>query len=68
MDFIFINDNLTAIMIVVVNSISSLVHYYSRFYMEGDPHLPRFLSYLSFFTFLMLILVSSSNLVQLFIG
>jgi len=66
--FSITNDNLTAIMLVVVLSISTLVHYYSRSYMEGDPHLSRFLSYLSFFTFLMLILVSSSNLIQLFVG
>lgn len=66
--FTFINDNLTAVMLVVVISISSIVHFYSKSYMEGDPHLPRFLSYLSLFTFLMLILVTSSNLVQLFIG
>ena len=61
-------DGLTAVMLVVVTSISLLVHIYSTEYMGSDPHLPRFLSYLSLFTWFMLILVTSSNLLQLFIG
>ncbi len=61
-------DFLTAVMLVVVTSISLMVHLYSTEYMGGDPHLPRFMSYLSLFTWFMLILVTSSNLLQLFIG
>lgn len=61
-------DSLTAVMLIVVTFISLLVHIYSIEYMANDPHLPRFMSYLSFFTFFMLILVTSSNLVQMFIG
>lgn len=55
-------------MLVVVTSISLAVHSYSREYMQQDPHLPRFVSYLSLFTFFMLILITSNNLPQLFIG
>lgn len=55
-------------MILVVCSISGLVHFYSVEYMNGDPHRPRFMCYLSFFTFFMLILVSSHNLLQMFVG
>jgi NADH-quinone oxidoreductase subunit L len=61
-------DSLTAVMLVVVTTISSLVHLYSIGYMEEDPYRPRFFSYLSFFTFAMLMLVTSDNLVQLFFG
>lgn len=61
-------DSLTAIMLIVVTSVSALVHIYSTGYMEGDPHIPRFMSYLSLFTFLMIVLVTSENYVQLFIG
>jgi len=61
-------DSLTAIMLIVVTSISTLVHIYSTEYMKGDPHVPRFMSYLSLFTFFMLILVSADNILQLFIG
>ena len=64
----FYYDELTACMLVVVTTISCLVHLYSTSYMAGDPHLPRFMSYLSLFTFFMLILISSNNFVQLFIG
>ena len=64
----FYYDELTACMLVVVTTISCLVHLYSTSYMDGDPHLPRFMSYLSLFTFFMLILISSNNFVQLFIG
>jgi NADH-ubiquinone oxidoreductase chain 5 len=64
----FCFDSLTAIMIVVVTFISSLVHLYSTEYMENDPHLPRFMSYLSLFTFFMLILVTADNFLQMFVG
>ncbi|MFM7985589.1 MAG: proton-conducting transporter membrane subunit, partial [Candidatus Fonsibacter sp.] len=55
-------------MLVVVNSVSALVHIYSIGYMKQDPHKPRFFSYLSFFTFTMLVLVTSDNFLQLFFG
>jgi NADH-quinone oxidoreductase subunit L len=61
-------DALTAVMLVVVNTISSLVHLYSIGYMDEDPYRPRFFSYLSLFTFAMLMLVTADNLVQLFFG
>src|SRR5215472_3591682 len=61
-------DPLTAVMLVVVTTVSSLVHLYSIGYMADDPYKPRFFSYLSFFTFAMLMLVTSDNLVQLFFG
>nr|YP_009158772.1 NADH dehydrogenase subunit 5 [Crella elegans]AKO90229.1 NADH dehydrogenase subunit 5 [Crella elegans] len=61
-------DSLTSIMLIVITSISALVHIYSTGYMFGDPHIPRFMSYLSLFTFLMIVLVTSDNYVQLFIG
>src|SRR6266853_2416024 len=61
-------DTLTAVMLVVVNTVSSLVHLYSIGYMDEDPYRPRFFSYLSMFTFAMLMLVTADNLVQLFFG
>src|SRR5215471_1183495 len=61
-------DTLTAVMLVVVTTISSFVHLYSIGYMEEDPYRPRFFSYLSLFTFAMLMLVTADNLVQLFFG
>jgi NADH-quinone oxidoreductase subunit L len=61
-------DTLTAVMFVVVTTVSGLVHVYSVGYMSEDPSRPRFFSYLSGFTFSMLMLVSSDNLVQLFFG
>ncbi len=61
-------DSLTAVMLVVVTTISSVVHVYSIGYMDDDPYKPRFFSYLSFFTFAMLMLVTADNLVQLFFG
>lgn len=64
----FLFDTVTAVMLVVVTSVSALVHLYSTGYMSEDPHLPRFLSYLSLFTFFMLILVTADNLVQMFVG
>ncbi len=61
-------DSITAIMLCVVTSISSLVHLYSIEYMETDPHRSRFMSYLSLFTFFMLVLVTASNYLQMFVG
>ena len=61
-------DSLTAVMLVVVNSVSALVHIYSIGYMSHDPHKPRFMSYLSLFTFMMLSLVTTDNFLQLFFG
>jgi len=61
-------DTLTAVMLVVVNSVSALVHLYSIGYMHEDPSRPRFFAYLSLFTFAMLMLVTSDNLVQMFFG
>jgi NADH-quinone oxidoreductase subunit L len=61
-------DTLTAVMLVVVTSVSSFVHLYSIGYMAEEPYRPRFFCYLSLFTFAMLMLVTSDNLVQLFFG
>ncbi|MGB0508281.1 MAG: NADH-quinone oxidoreductase subunit L, partial [Pikeienuella sp.] len=61
-------DTLTAVMLIVVTSVSSLVHLYSMGYMEEDKAKPRFFAYLSLFTFAMLMLVTSDNLVQMFFG
>ena len=61
-------DQLTAIMFIVVTLVSSVVHIYSFDYMKGDGNLPKFLSYLSLFTFFMLMLVASDNFMQLFFG
>ncbi len=61
-------DTLTALMLVVVTTVSALVHLYSIGYMSDDPYPPRFFSYLSLFTFAMLMLVTADNLVQLFFG
>ena len=55
-------------MCCVVTFVSTLVHLYSTEYMSHDPHLPRFMSYLSLFTFFMLILVTADNFVQMFVG
>jgi NADH-quinone oxidoreductase subunit L len=67
-DWAFRIDTLTAVMLVVVNTVSSLVHLYSIGYMNEDPHRPRFFAYLSLFTFAMLMLVTADNLVQMFFG
>jgi len=67
-DWGFMFDSLTVLMCVVVTFVSSLVHLYSTEYMSHDPHLPRFMSYLSLFTFFMLILVTGDNFVQMFVG
>jgi NADH-quinone oxidoreductase subunit L len=61
-------DSLSSVMLVVVNSVSALVHIYSIGYMSHDPHKPRFMAYLSLFTFAMLMLVTSDNFIQLFFG
>ncbi|MGD9845128.1 MAG: NADH-quinone oxidoreductase subunit L [Variibacter sp.] len=61
-------DSLTAVMLVVVTTVSALVHIYSIGYMHEDPYRPRFMGYLSLFTFAMLTLVTADNLVQLFFG
>jgi NADH-quinone oxidoreductase subunit L len=61
-------DTLTAVMLVVVTTVSALVHLYSIGYMSDDPYRPRFFAYLSLFTFAMLMLVTADNLVQLFVG
>ena len=61
-------DALTAVMLVVVTWVSAVVHVYSVGYMSHDPHQQRFMAYLSLFTFFMLMLVTSDNLVQLFLG
>jgi len=61
-------DVLTAVMLVVVTWVSAAVHVYSIGYMSHDPHIQRFMSYLSLFTFFMLVLVTSNNFVQLFFG
>ena len=61
-------DSLTAVMLIVVNWVSFMVHVYSIGYMHHDPSVPRFQSYLSLFTFAMLMLVTADNLVQLFFG
>nr|AMN87282.1 NADH dehydrogenase subunit 5 [Pyropia endiviifolia] len=64
----FLFDSLTTTMLVVITSISSLVHLYSIQYMEYDPHCPRFMSFLEIFTFFMIVLVTADNFVQMFLG
>ena len=61
-------DSLSAVMLVVVTSVSALVHIYSIGYMSPAPHKPRFMAYLSLFTFAMLMLVTADNFIQLFFG
>ena len=61
-------DALSSVMLVVVTTVSALVHIYSIGYMSHDPHKPRFMAYLSLFTFAMLMLVTSDNFIQLFFG
>ena len=61
-------DSLTYTMLIVVLTVSTLVHLYSTEYMSEDPHLSRFISYLSLFTFFMLLLITSDNFVGLFLG
>lgn len=64
----YLTDTLTVIMLIVVTSVSTLVHIYSVNYMHLDPHLPRFMSYLSLFTFFMIVLVTADNFLQMFVG
>ena len=61
-------DTLTAVMLVVVNGVSSMVHIYAIGYMSHDKSIPRFMAYLSLFTFCMLMLVTADNLLQMFFG
>jgi len=61
-------DSLTVVMCCVVTFVSLIVHLYSTEYMAYDPHLSRFMSYLSLFTFFMLILISADNFIQMFVG
>jgi len=67
-DWGFYVDNLTITMLLVVNTISAFVHLYSIDYMSADPHLQRFMSYLSLFTFFMIVLVTGDNFILLFMG
>jgi NADH-ubiquinone oxidoreductase chain 5 len=64
----FYFDTLTSVMLIVISSISFLVHLFSISYMSEDPHVVRFLSYLSLFTFFMILLVTGDNFLQLFVG
>ena len=64
----FLFDTLTCVMLVVVTTVSMFVHFYSIEYMSADPHIQRFMSYLSLFTFFMIILVTSDNFLQMFLG
>lgn len=64
----FLFDSLTVVMLIVITVISTLVHIYSVDYMKEDPHFSRFMSYLEIFTFFMLLLVTADNTVQMFLG
>jgi len=68
LDWAFCFDSLTSTLLVVVTFISMLVHLYSTEYMKSDPHLVRFMSYLSLFTLFMIILVTANNYLQMFVG
>ena len=61
-------DNITNCMLILITLVSFLVHLFSTSYMDGDPHVTRFMGYLSLFTFFMLVLVTANNIVQMFIG
>src|SRR3990167_9547579 len=61
-------DNLTSVMMLLVITVSLLVHIFSLNYMKNDPHFSRFMSYLSLFTFFMLILITADNFAQMFLG
>src|SRR3989338_6535911 len=67
-EFGFLIDGLSALMLVVVTSVSFLVHVYSLGYMKDDPRFKRYYAYLSFFTFSILLLVVANNFLQMFIG
>jgi NADH:ubiquinone oxidoreductase subunit 5 (subunit L)/multisubunit Na+/H+ antiporter MnhA subunit len=64
----FIFDSITVSMLFIISLISFLVHFYSIYYMYNDKHYPRFMAYLSLFTFFMILLVTSNNLLLLFFG
>ena len=64
----FFFDSLTICMMLTVTLVSFCVHLYSLGYMQSDPHLPRFMSYLSLFTGFMLVLVSANNMIQMLVG
>lgn len=64
----FLFDSVTSLMLIIVTLISTLVHLYSIGYMSGDPHLSRFMSYLSLFTVFMLFLITADNFIQMFLG
>jgi len=64
----FMFDSLSVVMLITVTTASTSIHMYSISYMGEDPHLPRFMSYLSIFTFFMLILVTADNFIQMFLG
>ena len=64
----FLFDTISSLMLVVITFISFIVHLYSTTYLHDDPYLSRFMSYLSLFTFFMILLVTSDNFVQIFIG
>jgi NADH-ubiquinone oxidoreductase chain 5 len=64
----FMFDPLTVIMLITVTTVSCMVHLYSVGYMSADPHVPRFMSYLSLFTFFMLMLITADNFLQMFLG
>ena len=66
--FVLLFDSIVSSMLILITTVSFFVHLFSTSYMDGDPHLPRFMSYLSLFTFFMVVLVTASNLIQLFIG
>jgi len=68
LNWCFYVDSLTCVMLIVVTFISTLVHLYSIEYMSQDPHLSRFMSYLSLFSFFMLILITAGNFLQMFVG
>lgn len=67
-NWLFYFDQLTVSMLVVVSVVSFMIHIYSVYYMTGDPHQQRFFSYLSLFTFFMLLTVSGGNYLVLFLG
>lgn len=67
-DWGFMFDSLSVLMCVIVCFVSLLVHIFSVEYMSSDPHVPRFMSYLSLFTFFMLMLVTADNFIQMFFG
>lgn len=61
-------DSVTMSMLIMISTVSSVVHIYGSNYMSSDPHLSRFMSYLSLFTFFMFLLITADNFIQLFLG